>query len=128
MTHKIFQQLISQIINAYECKKPNIQINYCANTLQLVNFLKEEGLIRGATIITKPKKLKILVYLKYNSNLEPAIAQSRNISRTNHSTFLTLSNANALFRNFNLVVFSNKNSKITKKSFRKNNSVVFLLK
>ena len=47
--------------------KPNIQINYCANTLQLVNFLKEEGLIRGATIITKPKKLKILVYLKYNS-------------------------------------------------------------
>ena len=69
-----------------------------------------------------------LVYLKYNSNLEPAIAQSRNISRTNHSTFLTLSNANALFRNFNLVVFSNKNSKITKKSFRKNNSVVFLLK
>ena len=90
MTHKIFQQLISQIINAYERKKPNIQINYCANTLQLVNFLKEEGLIRGATIITKPKKLKILVYLKYNSNLEPAIVQSRNISRTNHSTFLRI--------------------------------------
>ena len=63
MTYKIFQQLISQIINAYERKKPNIQINYCANTLQLVIFLKEEGLIRGATIITKPKKLKILVYL-----------------------------------------------------------------
>jgi ribosomal protein S8 len=81
MTHKV-NTLLTLLKNAITSRKKKVIIRYNYQNFKLLQHLVEAGLIRGLECVgTTKKERHLIVFLKYDVFLEPAVKEINIISK-----------------------------------------------
>ncbi len=81
MTSDPIADMLTRVRNAIQARHPKVDVPASKLKTEIARILKEEGYIQNFKVAEEGPKKVIKIYLKYNTNNAPVIANIERISR-----------------------------------------------
>ena len=113
--------MMTRIRNAIKAGQLKTDIPSSKMKLSIARILKDEGFIKNFKLIDDNKQKVLRVYLKYNTDNEPAIIKMTRISKPGRRVYIQAGEIKPVFNNLGIRILSTSKGIVTNKTAKKLN-------
>lgn len=113
--------MMTRIRNAIKAGHLKTDIPSSKMKLAIARILKDEGFIKNFKLIDDNKQKLLRVYLKYNTDNEPAIIKMKRISKPGRRIYIQAEAIKPVFNNLGIRIISTSKGIVTNKTAKKLN-------
>ncbi|HPA71893.1 MAG TPA: 30S ribosomal protein S8 [Spirochaetota bacterium] len=113
--------MMTRIRNAIKAGQLKTDIPSSKMKLSIARILKDEGFIKNFKLIDDNKQKVLRVYLKYNTDNEPAIIKMKRISKPGRRVYIQAAEIKPVFNNLGIRILSTSKGIVTNKTAKKLN-------
>jgi small subunit ribosomal protein S8 len=113
--------MMTRIRNAIKAGHLKTDIPSSKMKLAIARILKDEGFIKNFKLIDDNKQKLLRVYLKYNTDNEPAIIKMKRVSKPGRRIYIQADDIKPVFNNLGIRIISTSKGIVTNKTAKKLN-------
>ena len=113
--------MLTRIRNGIHAGHIKVDIPSSKEKVSIARILKDEGFIKNYKVINSNKQKLLRVYLKYNTEKQPAIFSLKRISKPGRRVYIKANDIRPVYNNIGIWILSSSKGIITNKTAKKLN-------